>query len=100
MNAARDTITAISQGLYLGFQMSWSSVSAAELIGGIRSAPRSWRGEVGGPGFLPARTQFSPGFSGQQVDGAAPRPCTPLPFPPPRVFCQSHGATPAGRQAL
>jgi len=32
MNAARDTTTAISQGLYLGFQMSWSSVSAAELI--------------------------------------------------------------------
>src|SRR5215468_4485985 len=69
MNAARDTTTAISHGLYLGFQMSWSSVSAAELIGGIRSAPRSCRGEAGGPGFLPARAQFSSEFSGQQVDG-------------------------------
>src|SRR6202040_2975855 len=36
MNAASATTTAISQGLYLGRQTSWSIVRAAELIGGIR----------------------------------------------------------------
>ncbi len=32
MNAASATTTAISQGLYLGRQTSWSSVTAAALI--------------------------------------------------------------------
>src|SRR5215469_16364380 len=66
MNAARDTTTAISQGLYLGFQMSWSSVSAAELIGGIRSAPRSCRGEAGGPVFSRLEHNFHRNFQGNK----------------------------------
>jgi hypothetical protein len=46
MKAASATTTAISQGLYLGRQTSWSIVRAAELIGGIRPARRSCRAEA------------------------------------------------------
>src|ERR1700687_5191990 len=49
MNAPSATTTAISQGLYLGRQTSWSIVRAVELIGGRRRAPRSCPAEADGP---------------------------------------------------
>src|SRR6202040_3244989 len=49
MKAASATTTAISQGLYLGRQTSWSMVRAVELIGGRRRAPRSCPAEADGP---------------------------------------------------
>src|ERR1700688_2031211 len=55
MNAASATTTAISQGLYLGRQTSWSMVRAAVLIAGRRPAPRSCRGEADDRDFLPGR---------------------------------------------
>src|SRR6266436_1314579 len=58
MNAARATTTAISQGLYLGRQTSWSTVRAAVLIGGKRPARRSCRAEADDRDFLPARERF------------------------------------------
>src|SRR5271157_5587923 len=53
IKAASATTTAISQGLYLGRQTSWSIVSAAELIAGRRQAPHSCPAEAHDPGFLP-----------------------------------------------
>src|ERR1700682_1941535 len=55
MKAASATTTAISQGLYLGRQTSWSIVRAVELIGGIRRAPRSCPVEADDPDFRPTR---------------------------------------------
>src|ERR1700680_612846 len=55
MKAASATTTAISQGLYLGRQTSWSIVIAAELIGGIRRARRSCPAEADDPDSRPAR---------------------------------------------
>src|SRR3984893_3241683 len=46
MKAASATTTAISQGLYLGRQTSWSRVIAAVLIGGKHRAQRSCRAEA------------------------------------------------------
>src|SRR5437899_4165592 len=60
MKAARATTTAISHGLYLGRQTSWSIVRAAELIGGIRQARRSCPAEADGRDFRPAQERFSP----------------------------------------
>src|SRR6202043_3270989 len=58
MNAASATTTAISQGLYLGRQTSWSMVRAAVLIAGRRRARRSCRAEVGGRDFLQDQERF------------------------------------------
>src|ERR1700730_2692780 len=55
MNAASATTTAISQGLYLGRQTSWSIVIAAELIGGTRRARRSGPVEADDPDSRPAQ---------------------------------------------
>src|ERR1700681_3853928 len=55
MNAASATTTAMSQGLYLGRQTSWSIVRAAELIGGIHPVQRSCRAEAVYPDARPAR---------------------------------------------
>src|SRR6202790_4612478 len=55
MKAASATTTAINQGFYFGRQTSWPMVGAAELIGGIRLAPRSCPAEADGRGSLPAR---------------------------------------------
>src|SRR5215470_14631353 len=60
MNAASATTTATSHGLYRGRQTSWSSVSAAELIGGIRLELHSCRGAVFGPYSHQARGRSSP----------------------------------------
>src|SRR5580704_2442431 len=58
INAASATTTAISHGLNLGFQTSWSIVIAAELIAGRRRARRSCRGEADDRDFLPAQELF------------------------------------------
>src|ERR1700737_1004139 len=60
MNAASATTTAISQGLYLGRQTSWSIVRVVELIGGRRRAPRSCRVEADDPDFHRARERSLP----------------------------------------
>src|SRR6202043_1692542 len=65
MKAASATTTAISQGLYLGRQTSWSMVRAAVLIAGKRRARRSCRAEVGGRDFLQDQGGFLQGSAEQ-----------------------------------